>query len=365
MSQAPLSSPRCRVLLVDDSAVYRSQTKLALSGCDEIEIVGSASNGQMAIDLLKARPVDVMALDLEMPIMNGLETLAEIKRLGLKVNVIVFSSQSKAGADTALQALNVGAADFLAKPILDPSSKETPDQLIRKTLLPKVLQFHRQRSLVHRPVAPTPVSSMRAKNYNLFNPKMLVIASSTGGPTALEKLFSAVRAPLTVPILIVQHMPPIFTASLAERIQRITGIPCAEGVHGEAIVPGRIYIAPGDYHMTVEGSPGACTIGLNQGPQRGSVRPAADHLFESASKIYRSQLLGVVMTGMGADGKDGAVAIKQADGGVIIQSKETCTVWGMPAAVHDAQAFDKMGSPLEIAKFLSELAICKLNQEAA
>jgi two-component system chemotaxis response regulator CheB len=179
-----------------------------------------------------------------------------------------------------------------------------------------------------------------------FRPSVVVIASSTGGPTALEQIFSVLNGRnVTVPILIAQHMPPHFTEALAKRLQTVSGIAAAEGRQGEEVIPGRIYVAPGDFHMSVTrlANSGKAIITLDQGPKRNSVRPAADCLFESAVRAYGGLVAGFVLTGMGEDGKDGAIAVKRAAGAIVIQDRASSVVWGMPGAVHAAGAFDGEG----------------------
>ena len=358
-------SEKYRVLIVDDSTVFRSQIRWALESVPEIEIVGYAANGRLAVDALKNKPVDLVTLDLEMPEMNGLETLKELNRLNIKVKTIVFSSLTKAGAEATLSALALGASDFLTKPNLAGSQNTSPAEVIRSLLVPKILQFC-GRTPVSVPSqfnipgpAPQASSVPTGFKWDLFIPKVVVIASSTGGPQALEKLFKCITGPFQCPILIVQHMPPIFTAFLADHIARLTGLPIKEAVHLEPVQK-QIYIAPGNFHMRIGNVGGSPKILLDQSEQRGSVRPAADNLFESAAGEYRAHCLGVVMTGMGADGRDGALAIKREHGAVIIQDKETSVVFGMPGAIFDLNAYDYMGPIESIANKLAHLGVCRL-----
>ena len=360
-----------RVLIVDDSTVFRSQVRASLEGLPGVENVGYATNGRLAIDWLKSKSADLITLDMEMPEMDGLATLRELARMGCKAKVIVFSSTTLHGAEATLAALREGASDFLAKPNLTLlGTAKSPAEAIRALLEPKIRQFFpeslggtRAAATIPLPTTPGVAGAFPRTDWRLFLPKALVIASSTGGPTALEKLFSMLRPPLQIPIFITQHMPPVFTASLAERIARVSGIPAAEAKHQEMVQSGRIYLAPGDYHLRLEARAGGAMALLDQGPQRNSVRPAADFMFESAVPIYSRNLLGVVLTGMGADGRDGAVAVKRAHGGMLIQDKASCVVFGMPGAVHEVGAYDEMGTLETIASRLVELGICSLNPE--
>lgn len=354
-----------RVMVVDDSVVFRSQLKNCLDGEQGISVVATAANGKIALDRLEREICDLIILDLEMPEMNGLQFLEEFRRRNYTQRVIIFAAPSLEGAKQVLASLNAGASDFIAKPTTAISLQDALEG-IKRDLLPKILQFKmRHDSLNASPAKPSThvspkkfaVSDQNANPILLetFKPQVVVIGSSTGGPMALEKLFGALKGKTTlVPILIAQHMPPHFTDALAKRLEAITGIASGEGKQGERIQPGRIYMAPGDFHMTIQRLPGnsAPIVKLDQGPKRNSVRPAVDYLFESAAKEYGSACAGFILTGMGDDGKDGSVAIKQASGAIMIQDKESSVVWGMPGAVHEVGAFDREGNIDECSKIL-------------
>lgn len=358
-------SDKTRVFIVDDSTVYRSQIRAALADQPDIEVVGFATDGKMACDTLRFKQVDVVTLDLEMPVMDGLTMLEELEKMGQRPYVIVFSSLSKSGAESTLKALRLGASDFLLKPQPEPGSNKNPADLIREVLVPKVRLFRERSERVKaalavqaKPAEAAPTKTYPPLSWSAFNPEVVVIASSTGGPAALEKLFSKIRGPVKCPILIVQHMPPLFTATLAERLAAISGLPVKEGVHGTKLEKGHVYVAPGDFHMRVDMINGVPSVALDQGPQRNSVRPAADHLFESAAARYRNGVLGIVLTGMGADGRDGAIAIKTAGGGIFIQDRESSVVFGMPGSVFEEKAFDKMSNIEGIATLMAQLYVC-------
>jgi len=352
---------KLKVLIADDSVVYRTQIKSALSGLAWIEISNIASNGKIALERMAHSAVDLLILDLEMPEMDGLQTLREMGRRETKTKVLVFSSTSKKGAECTLEALSLGASDFIAKPggeVADLVGGATADpaEKIRKLLVPKIVAiFPEFLSFLE---IQTEASSGGESKYprvlwDLFQPKVVVIGSSTGGPTVLENIFSKISGPLRCPILVAQHMPPVFTATLAERIQRICGIPTYEGRHGQKIEQNAIYVAPGNYHMTVVPSEaGGYQLAMDQGPLVNSVRPAVDRLFESAAAVFGERCLGIVLTGMGADGRVGAEAIKRRGGGVLIQSESTCVVFGMPGAVKASGAYDSIFSPDEIVQAL-------------
>lgn len=339
-----------RVLVVDDSVVFRTQISNALAKESGIEVAGTAAHGKIALQKLEQSSVDVVTLDMEMPEMNGIDVLREIKKRGFKVRVIIFSSQTQKGAEAALNALREGADDVVAKPSGDGLSFETAAEAIRSALIPKVLQFAGKPAPEAAPtVAPAPVTGPAVKlppppkkDLSKFSPSVLVIGSSTGGPAALENIFSTVSAPASLPILITQHMPPVFTEILAKRLGELSGIPAAEAKNGEPLLPNRIYVAPGDYHMLIEGSKQAPRLALNQAPQRNSVRPAVDYLFETASAVYGAGCFGVVLTGMGEDGLVGAREIRRVGGAILIQDKASCVVFGMPGAIFDSGDYDQI-----------------------
>ncbi len=358
-----------RVMVVDDSVVFRSQLKSCLDGEQGITVVATAANGKIALDRLEREPCDLIILDLEMPEMNGLQFLEEFRRRKMPQKVIIFAAPTKEGAGQVMASLNAGASDFIAKPT---SAVSLQDALagIKRDLLPKIQQFKKRHHIAaenssgrlstlagHAPGdknsdLPPPYKSILLET---FKPQVVVIGSSTGGPMALEKLFSALNGnvPL-VPILIAQHMPPYFTEALAKRIEAVSGIPSAEGKPGEPILPGRVYMAPGDYHMTIQRLPQGSkpVIKIDQSAKRNSVRPAVDFLFESAAREYAGSCAGFILTGMGEDGKDGSVAIKRSNGAIMIQDKETSVVWGMPGSVHGVGAFDREGNIEECSKIL-------------
>jgi two-component system chemotaxis response regulator CheB len=347
-----------KVLIVDDSAVFRTQISHVLSGHEGIEVVGTAGNGKIALQKLEQLSVDLVTLDMEMPELSGLETLKLIREKKFNVKVIIFSSQTFKGAKLALDALNAGADDVVTKPTGENLTLELAQQMIKESLIPRVLQFRKSDPKPTAPSIPTTLAGnvfTEAKPKKLiasFLPDALVIASSTGGPTALETLFSFLKRPYKIPIFLTQHMPPVFTQILGKRLSELTGNIFREAIHGEIVKEGIIYIAPGDYHMHLKKSGMEVKIELSQLPQRNSVRPAADYMFETASEIYSNKLLGVVLTGMGEDGAVGARAIRNNGGAILIQNKESCVVFGMPGAVFNNNDFDGMGNLEYLASIL-------------
>jgi two-component system chemotaxis response regulator CheB len=317
---------------------------VALKDHSHVQVVGSASNGKIALEKGSALAADLFILDLEMPVMDGLETLREIQRKNLPFKVILFSGSSLSSANKTFEAMKLGALDFVAKLIAD-EKKITPEKRIRESLLPKIESLFKLPSInldINVPQR-TPLE------WDNFLPKVLVIASSTGGPQALEDFFLHLQAPLPFPVLIAQHMPPVFTTSFAKRLSDVSKRVCREAKTGEALEPNHVYIAPGDFYMTIKCTSQGPVIALDQRDQRNYVRPCADFLFETAAECFGAHTLGIVFTGMGRDGADGARVIKRRGGAVLIQDEKSCAVFGMPGAVSSEQNFDLCGSPAELA----------------
>ena len=318
----------------------------------------------MALQKLEQLSVDLITLDMEMPELDGLSTLKIIREKKIQVRVIIFSTKTVRGAEAALNALAAGADDVVAKPNFDEFQNfNSAQDAIKEILLPKVLQFKKLHSYndLEKPTTlsdtqvnfqiKTSESKIDLKN---FIPKLVVIASSTGGPNALESIFSHIKGNYRIPILIVQHMPPVFTQILAKRLKQITDCNFKEAQDGEQVLSGNVYVAPGDFHMEIRADNEKYFVKLHQKPLRNSVRPCADYLFESASQVVKSSLLGIVLTGMGEDGAVGAKTIKANGGAVIIQERSSCVVFGMPGKVFENNNFDSILKPEEISKYLKD-----------
>lgn len=353
-----------RVLIVDDSVAFRSAIKAALVGELDVEVVGTASNGKIGLAKMQQEVIDIVIMDLDMPEMDGLETLRAMKDLNLKLTTLIYAAPSAKSYTKVAEALRLGAHDFLAKstPEGDSSGPAAAIEAIRKELLGKLRGIAGTLPRAAIDISPVRVnfdSTVRPKRVvnGDFVAEVVVIASSTGGPMALERLFANLHKYARVPILLVQHMPKFFTEGLARRIEEITGIRCQEAIHGESLEINRIYVAPGDFHMSLVKDGFETKISLDQGPQINYVRPAADPLFSTAAKLFKDHVLGFVLTGMGEDGKLGAAAIRSAGGAMMIQDRESSVVWGMPGAVAGIDAFDRMGSLEECADVLAE--VCK------
>jgi two-component system chemotaxis response regulator CheB len=337
-----------RVLIVDDVAIIRRLVVDALSSDPALEVVGTAQNGRDALAMIPAAQPDLLVLDYEMPEMDGLETLIEVRRAHPGIRVIVFSSHTRQGAKETLDALWHGADDYVTKARAD--SLSAARECVRLDLVPKIKAICAS-ALGAGPALPPPAET-EARTGETWRPRtaapveIVAIGASTGGPKALATLLEGLPAAVPVPIVIVQHMPPVFTRYLAERLATCTALRCAEGTGGAPLEAGRVWIAPGDFHMTVvrEGSRGL--LQLSTDPAENGCRPAVDPLFCSVAAAYGPGTLGVVLTGMGQDGLRGSREIRQAMGHVLIQDEATSVVWGMPGAVHRAGMADEV-LPLE------------------
>lgn len=328
--------PRIRVLVVDDSVVIRRVVTDVLSADPDVE-VASAATGRIALAKLTQANYDLVILDVEMPEMDGLETLAAIRKTHPRLPVVMFSALTEQGATATLDALALGATDYFAKPS-GPGGLGESRRVLREELLPAIKQLCPQ--TVAKPPATLFAPVMSAATGGAVT--AVVIASSTGGPNALRDVFQTLPADLPVPILIVQHMPPMFTKMLAERLTASSRVPVEEATHGSLVQRGRAVIAPGDFHMTVVRDLTGVRVFLHQDAPENSCRPAADPLFRSAVKVYGGGTLAVVLTGMGSDGLRGCEAVRAAGGRVLAQDEATSVVWGMPGAVARAGLADRL-----------------------
>lgn len=329
---------KIRVLVVDDSVVIRRLLTDILSQEPGIEVAGIAPNGRIALAKLPQINPDLVTLDVEMPELDGLETLRELRKTYPKLPVIMFSTLTARGAAETLDALASGASDYVAKPA-NVGSVAAGIQSVREQLLPKIKALCAPRSAVS---TLPPVASGGVRPFQLppvAGPRrfdVAVIGSSTGGPQALGKLLTALPANFPVPIVVVQHMPPLFTQHLANRLNQECALQVSEARAGDRPEPGRVLIAPGDFHLELVRRGTEVHVMLNQSPPENSCRPAVDVLFRSAASVYGANGLGVVLTGMGQDGLRGSEAIVQSGGAVITQDQATSVVWGMPRAVAEA-----------------------------
>ncbi|OFW46061.1 MAG: chemotaxis response regulator protein-glutamate methylesterase [Acidobacteria bacterium RIFCSPLOWO2_12_FULL_67_14b] len=326
---------RIRVLIVDDAVVIRRLVGDVLAADPEIEVVGTAANGRIGLQKITQCNPDVVTMDVEMPDMDGIATLKEIRKTWAKLPVIMFSTLTERGATATLDALEAGASDYVTKPA-NVGSVTAGLEAVRRDLIPKIKALAGRAALpaqapqVARPLAPASIPPPA----RLTGPTdVIAIGVSTGGPNALAALLPALPATLPVPIVIVQHMPPMFTRLLAERLDTQSAIKVAEARAGMTLAAGHAYIAPGDFHMTLYRRGVDVVIALNQDPPENSCRPAVDVLFRSVVAQFGGGTLGAVLTGMGQDGLRGCELIREAGGQVIVQDEASSVVWGMPGFV--------------------------------
>jgi two-component system, chemotaxis family, protein-glutamate methylesterase/glutaminase len=341
---------KIKVLVVDDSAVFRQSVSSVLSADPEIYVIGTAANGKIALTKIQQLNPDVVTLDIEMPEMDGLETLRVINQKYPKVGVIMFSIHTERGASQTIDALSLGAFDFVTKPAGMGSYAASMNR-IKEELIPIIKEYRKKidkdssKFISRPPVAPVlPRPGYKPPVRLTVKTKKLAIAIgvSTGGPNALAEIIPKFPANIGVPIFIVQHMPPIFTKQLADRLNSKSQLTVVEARDNEIVKPNVVYIAPGNYHMEVKVRNDEKIISLNQGPLENSCRPAVDVLFRSVARIYSRNCVGVILTGMGKDGFLGSEMMKQNGAHIIAQDQESCVVWGMPKFVVEAGISDEV-----------------------
>ena len=351
-----MSSNRPTVLVVDDSAFMRRVIGEIIDGSPEFRVVGRARNGHDALRQIHALAPDIVTLDVEMPELDGVETLGYIMSETPRAVVMLSAAATQGGVDLTLRCLELGAVDFVRKPTGVGSRDLSTVSATLIDALRAATEVNLQGvQLLARPRFVTPAPVVRSRSDATI---AVAIASSTGGPRALAEVIPALPGDLLAAVLVVQHMPPGFTRSLANRIDGMSELRVTEAEHGEPVVVNRVYLAPGGLHMRVVSSgPGAWTIALDDGPAMHGVRPSADRLFESVAEQFGPSSIGVVLTGMGKDGAEGLRAIRAAGGAGIVQDRATSTIYGMPqAALKRAGAEMIVGLPSVAPTIVSMLA---------
>jgi two-component system, chemotaxis family, protein-glutamate methylesterase/glutaminase len=398
-------SDALKILVVDDSITYRTIVSTIVKELPNVLLVGTANNGRQALEKIEALQPDLVLLDIEMPEMNGLEALKEIKRLYRNIGVLMISGMNRTSADITIKALEHGALDFIPKPD-HPNMQDNVRELSARLLPIVQLSLNRRQyqpvkappilpplppkpaattsqhptttpvarplpnigqpspsayaspqppTVNPQPITPAYKAPAPSMNLHAVTFKVVVIGISTGGPNALNEMIPNLPENLGAPVLIVQHMPPVFTASLADSLNKKSKLRVKEAEAGEEIVNNTVYIAPGGFHMVVESRNGAKIIGINEAPQENSCRPAVDVLFRSIPAHYGKNVLALVMTGMGSDGAKGLSVLKQSGCYSLTQSAETCVVYGMPKAVDDLRLSDEQIPLNAIAGRISQL----------
>ncbi|HEY1981607.1 MAG TPA: chemotaxis response regulator protein-glutamate methylesterase [Xanthobacteraceae bacterium] len=334
-SAPPSADNPVRVMVVDDSAVIRGIIAQTLEASGQVKVVGSASNGADAVAMVTRFDVEVLILDIEMPVLDGLAALPKLLQAAPDVKIIMASSLTLNGAEISLKALRLGATDYIPKPTVGTLYSAAE---FKREIVAKVLGLCRSHRTKPRPAdangRPAPVTAppVSLRKPSMVPPRVLGIGSSTGGPQALITLLSSLPASVTLPIVLVQHMPPVFTRHLADQLGRVAKRPAQEAVDGMPIERGKLYVAPGGFHMIAEQRERGPVLRVNQEPPENFCRPAVDPMFRSLAAVYGKATLAAVLTGMGSDGTHGAQAIAAAGGTVLAQDEASSVVWGMPGA---------------------------------
>jgi two-component system chemotaxis response regulator CheB len=355
------------VMLVDDSAVIRSLMYRILSTDPAIRVSASAANGHTAIQLFRKADIQVIVLDIEMPVMDGLTAIPKLLEIDPDVRIIIASTLTLRNAEISLKALELGASDYIPKPT---TPKEIGDEGdFKRELLAKVRSHGARPRLRSRSVptsdaaaialrAPLLKQAPRAivlRKPGLQRPHIIAIGSSTGGPQALFTLLRGLPPNLSVPIVITQHMPPTFTAVLAQHVERLCGRPCQEAVDGVVLKNDTIYIAPGDHHFLINGTPTRLVGRVVNDPPENYCRPSVDPMFRSLVQTLGNRVLGIMLTGMGSDGLSGSASVIEAGGTMIAQDEATSVVWGMPGAVATAGLCSAVLPLPQMAPFVTQL----------
>ncbi len=346
-----------RVLVVDDSTLFRKVVRDAVQGESDIEVVGTAANGRIALEKIRQLQPDLVTLDVEMPELNGMEVLRELQAMPSAPAVILLSALTADGAALTTKALRLGAFDFILKP--RGADFDDSTRMLRKDLIPKIrgcVEALRGRdpatSVEHQPVTAQP-----HRGNGPFRPEVITIGVSTGGPAALGELLPQLPGDLPIPVTIVQHMPPMFTRSLADDLNEACALRVQEGEDGMVLKPGEVYIAPGGKQMKVVGGRAAALLQVADHPPERNCRPSVDYLFRSLSFVYGGSVLAVVMTGMGDDGTRGCRLLKRQGARILAQDEASCVVYGMPRWIVEEGLADGVHSLQQLSSSIISIAV--------
>jgi two-component system chemotaxis response regulator CheB len=340
---------RIRVVVVDDSVVIRRLVKDVLADDPNIDVVGTAENGEVALQKIAELNPDAVTMDIEMPRMNGIECVRALRKTHPRLPIVMFSTLTERGASATLDALAAGASDYVTKPANVGSVAESR-QALRDQLIPKLLALTAARRLVVKSAPPPPRQPVAPRTVRTTPFAVLAIGCSTGGPDALAEVLGGMPRELPVPVVIVQHMPPLFTRMLAQRLDSTSQLTVREAVDGEPLVPGTVLIAPGGRHLALKRAAAGAVVSLNDDPPENFCRPAVDVMFRAVSALYKDKTLAVVLTGMGRDGALGAKVVREAGGEVFAQDEQSSVVWGMPGAVVTSSQADRVLPLTDIAR---------------
>jgi two-component system chemotaxis response regulator CheB len=330
-----------RVLIVDDAVVVRKTLSDAVAQDPALEVAGTASNGRLALAKFPSLKPDIVLLDIEMPEMDGLETVRQLRKIDAHIPIVMFSTLTEHGASATLEAISLGATDYVTKP--SNTDMEGTFQKVSQELIPRIHALCRIPSPSTVPALPLPPKRLvRVRSHPVMPPQIIAIGVSTGGPDALARLIPSLPAGLPVPVLIAQHMPAVFTTMLAARLSAKSALPVRECKSGEPLTPGCVFLAPGDYHMLVSDESGSVCLHTHQGPKENFCRPSVDVLFRSVAQVFGARTLAVILTGMGQDGLKGCEALQGAGARIVVQDEATSVVWGMPGFVARAGLADKV-----------------------
>ncbi|MCU1388035.1 MAG: response regulator receiver modulated CheB methylesterase [Ilumatobacteraceae bacterium] len=373
---------KIRVLIADDAVVVRRLLANVIDADPDLEVVGVAQNGAIAVTKLEQLKPDIITLDIEMPVMDGLQALAEIRKVNRTIPIIMFSTLTERGGVATLEALSLGATDYVTKPANVGSVTAAMDR-VRQDLIPKIKALCPRTPIAGNRLSAKSAGAIEhtsaaaiASRSTLLPPirttarptgciDVVAIGSSTGGPVALAEVIGRLPADLGVPVVITQHMPPVFTRLLAQRINATSAIEVREAADGDVLAPGLVLIAPGDHHLTLDRGAAAVTVRLTQSDPVNFCRPAVDVMFGSVAQAFGGDVLAVILTGMGHDGRDGCAVLKERGATVLAQDEATSVVWGMPGAVVQSALADEVCALTGVGPRIAQLVSGHQRQKVA